>query len=153
MADTSLNENRISILIWQISNLWHSRLRKSLKESGLSINEFLILETIYRLSNIYNQKNISQTNISFHSSIDNSVVSSKILALEKKGYIQKITSSNSRSNSINLTPVGKDLVSEIINNVNSEESLIFEKLGAEKNNFINTLRLILGKKIRIKVSK
>ena len=45
MADTSLNDNRISILIRQISNLWHLKLRKLLKGYQISINEYLILET------------------------------------------------------------------------------------------------------------
>ena len=49
MADTSLNENRISILIWQISNLWQSKIRKLLKKSKITFNEYLILETLYNL--------------------------------------------------------------------------------------------------------
>ena len=32
MADTSLNENRLGLLIWQTSNIWQSKLRKILKE-------------------------------------------------------------------------------------------------------------------------
>ena len=27
MADTSLNENRLALLIWQTSNLWQSKVR------------------------------------------------------------------------------------------------------------------------------
>ena len=30
MADTSLNENRIGLLIWQTSNVWQSKIRKQL---------------------------------------------------------------------------------------------------------------------------
>ena len=47
MADTSLNENRLSILIWQISNVWQSKIRQSLKKSNLSFNEYLISTTYY----------------------------------------------------------------------------------------------------------
>ncbi|MDA9748907.1 hypothetical protein N9U75_02000, partial [Pelagibacteraceae bacterium] len=57
MADTSLNENRLALLIWQTSNLWQSKIRHKLKESEISFNEYLILETIYLLQ----QKNINIT--------------------------------------------------------------------------------------------
>ena len=50
MADTSLNENRIGLLIWQTSNLWQSRIRKQIIKFNLSFNEYMILETIYILS-------------------------------------------------------------------------------------------------------
>ena len=153
MADTSLNDNRISILIRQISNLWHLKLRKLLKEYQISINEYLILETIYHLSTVNSSNDITQTLISNESTVDYSVVSIKILSLEKNKYIEKVNSFNSRSNKIKITQLGIDLVLKIINDVLIEEDFLFEKLGAEKNNFINTLRLILGKKIRIKVNK
>ena len=55
MADTSLNENRLALLIWQTSNLWQSKLRQKLKESEITLSEYLILETIYLLK----QKKIS----------------------------------------------------------------------------------------------
>ena len=49
MADTSLNENRLALLIWQTANLWQSKVRIKLKESEITLNEYLILETIYLL--------------------------------------------------------------------------------------------------------
>ena len=57
MADTSLNENRLALLIWQTSNLWQSKVRNKLKESEITLNEYLILETIYLLQ----QENINIT--------------------------------------------------------------------------------------------
>ena len=53
MADTSLNENRIGLLIWQTSNVWQSKIRKQLINFNLSFNEYLILETVYKLSLIH----------------------------------------------------------------------------------------------------
>ena len=78
MADTSFNDDRRSLLIWQISNLWQSRLRKVFKNKNLSFNEYLILETLFVLSKKNSDVSISQKDISNNSSIDNSVVSSKI---------------------------------------------------------------------------
>ena len=54
MADTSLNENRIGLLIWQTSNLWQSNIRKQIAKSNLSFNEYLILETVYNFIKTFN---------------------------------------------------------------------------------------------------
>ena len=58
-----------------------------------------------------------------HSSIDKSVVSAKLTKLEK-----------------------------IINDVIKVENVFFSKLNQESFNFINSLKLLLGKKIRIKAN-
>ena len=87
MADTSLNENRIGLLIWQTSNLWQSNIRKQISKSNLSFNEYLILETVYNLSKFLTE--ISQVDIVKHSFIDKSVVSAKLTKLVKKKLIKK----------------------------------------------------------------
>ena len=91
MADTSLDENKIGLLIWKVSNYWQSKLRKILKPFNLSLNEFLILESIYELSLL--NSGLSQNEISkyigelsnFKSSISNHQpdISSKRYALEE----------------------------------------------------------------------
>ena len=101
MADTSLNENRIGLLIWQTSNLWQSNLRKKLSNYNISFNEYLIIETIYSLSN--KSDNISQIDIVYNSFIDKSVVSAKLSQLAKKKLIKKMTPNDNRSNRIILT--------------------------------------------------
>ena len=150
MAGTSFNDDRRSLLIWQISNLWQSRLRKVFKNKNLNFNEYLILETLFFLSKKNSDLSISQKDISNNSSVDNSVVSSKILILEKKKFIYKFNSQDRRSNSIKLTLIGEKLINILIKDVEKEENLLFEKLGIENENFLNSLKLILGKKIRIK---
>ena len=52
MADTSLSEKKIGLLIWQTSNRWQNKLRKILKKYNLSLNEYLIIESLYQLENI-----------------------------------------------------------------------------------------------------
>ena len=46
MADTSLIENKIGLLIWKTSNYWQSNLRKILNPHNISLNEYLILQSI-----------------------------------------------------------------------------------------------------------
>ena len=148
MADTSLNENRIALLIWQTSNLWQSRIRHKLKESKITLNEYLILETIYLLQ----QKNINitQKDICVNASIDRSVVSLRVSKLEEKNLILKQQPQDKRSDSLILTAAGNDLINNIIDNIVDLENELFNKLGTEIFNFTNSLKLLLGKKIRIR---
>ena len=148
MADTSLNENRLGILIWQTCNLWQSKIRFLLKDSNINFNEYLILETLYKLQK--NQENITQHDICINSSIDRSVVSLKIASLEKKKFIIRLKPLDKRSHKLSTTDTGNSLVESLIINIENQENIIFEKLGSENFNFINSLKLLLGKKIRIK---
>mgnify|MGYP001502722064 FL=1 len=148
MADTSLNENRLGILIWQTSNLWQSKIRQILKNSDLTFNEYLILETLYKL--IDEQDNITQQDICKNSSIDRSVVSQKINGLEEKKLLMRSQPKDKRSYGLSLTNNGILLVESLISSVEKQESFIFDKLGSEIFNFTNSLKLVLGKKIRIK---
>ena len=148
MADTSLNENRLAILIWQTSNLWQSKIRQILKNSDLTFNEYLILETLYKL--IDEQDNITQQDICKNSSIDRSVVSQKINGLEEKKLLMRSQPKDKRSYGLSLTNNGILLVESLISSVEKQESFIFDKLGSEIFNFTNSLKLVLGKKIRIK---
>ena len=150
MADTSLNENRIGLLIWQTSNVFQSKIRKQLINFNLSFNEYLILETVYKLSKSI--ANISQVDVVKHSFVDKSVVSAKLTQLQNKKLINKMTPDDNRSNKLALTRDGNMIVEKIINHVVEVENEFFGKLNQETFNFINSLKLLLGKKIRIKAN-
>ena len=150
MADTSLNENRIGLLIWQTSNLWQSRLRNKISKYNISFNEYLIIETIYNLSKYLTD--ISQVDIVKHSFIDKSVVSAKLTQLNRKKLIKKMTPNDNRSNKLILTKEGINIIEKIIDDIIATESDFFSKLNQETFNFINSLKLLLGKKIRIKAN-
>ena len=148
MADTSLNENRLALLIWQTSNLWQSKIRQKLKKSQITLNEYLILETIYLLQQ--ENINITQQSICKNASIDRSVVSLRVSNLEEKKLISKQQPQDKRSDSLILTVAGNDLINNIIDNIVDLENELFNKLGSEIFNFTNSLKLLLGKKIRIR---
>jgi len=150
MADTFLNEERIGLLIWQISNSWQSKLRKVLKNYNISLNEYLIIETLYKLNSSSNI--LSQIKIAKNSCLDVSVISTNLTLLENKKLIER-NNKDSRTNQIILTNSGLSLIKDIINNISNEEIDFFKILGAETFNFTNSLKLLLGKKIRIKANK
>jgi|TARA_Y100000782_G_C10004193_1_gene189989 DNA-binding MarR family transcriptional regulator len=150
MADTSLNENRLGLLIWQTSNIWQSKLRKILKNHKISLNEYLIIETLFKLSSL--TKTVSQIRIANNSSLDVSVVSTNLTLLENKNLILR-THIDNRSKNILLTDQGLSLISSLIKIIKNEEIEFFNKLGNETFNLTNSLKLLLGKKIRIKAYK
>ena len=150
MADTSLAEKKIGILIWLASNFWQSKLRLILKKHNFSLNEYLILESISSL--VIKNELISQVNISSYAGIDVSVVSTSLKSLEKKLMVKKIIDKDNRIKIIKMLPEGSKIFNILYPLIISEEEKIFNKLQDEKNNFTNSLRLILGKKIRIRLN-
>ena len=150
MADTSLNENRLGLLIWQTSNIWQSKLRKIQRNHKISLNEYLIIETLFKLRSL--TKIVSQISIANISAFDVSVVSTNLKLLENKNLILR-THIDNRSKNIVLTDQGLSLISSLIKIIKNEEVDFFNKLGNETFNLTNSLKLLLGKKIRIKANK
>ena len=94
--------------------------------------------------------NITQQDICKNASIDRSVVSLRVSKLEEKELILKQQPQDKRSDSLILTAAGNDLVNNLIDNIAEIENKLFNKLGTEIFNFTNSLKLLLGKKIRIR---
>ena len=151
MADTSLSEKKTGLLVWQVSNLWQNKLRQVLKLYKLTLNEYLVLESIIELNrHIFI---INQNIVSSFSSIDVSVVSVVLKLLERKNFIKRSIDKDNRKKSIEMLSKGKKTFNEIYPLIILEEKKIFEKLQSEKINFTNFLKLILGKKLRIIANK
>ena len=151
MADTSLLENNIGLLIWKASNFWQSKLRKLLSPYNISLNEYLILRSIYSLSEF--NTNIYQNEISSFVEIDISVTSVTLKLLEQKKYIKREFKSDNRRKNIKIIKEGADLFNIIHPLLLIEEKKLFNKLNFETFNFTNSLKLILGRKLRIKAKK
>ena len=63
-----------------------------------------------------------------------------------------MTSNDNRSNRLILTNEGINIIESIVDEIISTEKSFFGKLNEETFNFINSLKLLLGKKIRIKAN-
>ena len=151
MADTSLSEKKIGLLVWQLSNYWQSKLRKILKDYNLTLNEYLILESISNL--LENQKELSQNEISIFAGIDISVASVTFKLLENKKLIVRGTKNDNRKKIVDMLASGINLYNKVKPFILKEELNIFNKLHSEIYNFKNSLKLLLGKRIRIKAEK
>ena len=148
MADTSLTESDIGLLIWKASNFWQSKVRKLLNSYNLSLNEYLILRSIFYLSLL--KSNIYQNEVANFIGIDISVTSVTLKLLEKKKYITRDFKRDNRRKNIEIVKEGVNLFHIIHPLLKNEEDKIFNKLNNETFNFTNSLKLILGRKLRIK---
>ena len=151
MADTSLSEKKAGLLVWQVSNLWQNKLRHILKLYKLTLNEYLVLESINELSKhiiILNQNIVSS-----FSGINVSVVSVVLKLLERKKFIKRSIDKDNRKKTIEMLSNGKKAFNVIYPLIILEEENIFAKLQNEKIYFTNFLKLILGKKLRISANK
>ena len=151
MADTSLFENKIGLLIWKTSILWQSKLRKILYKYNISLNEYLILQSL--IYSIKNNLDIHQSQIAAKIGVDVSVASVTFTSLEKKKYISRKIENDNRKKIIEVLKKGEDLFDLIYPLIEKEEMLMFNKLNNETFNFKNSLKLLLGKKIRIRAIK
>ena len=151
MADTSLAEKKIGLLVWQLSNLWQSKLRRILKNYKLTLNEYLVLESISDLSET--QKELSQNEISIFAGIDISVASVTFKLLENKKLIMRRTKNDNRKKIVEMLANGINLYNKAQPLILREELNIFYKLNDEIHNFQNSIKLLLGKSIRIKAKK
>jgi DNA-binding MarR family transcriptional regulator len=148
MADTSSIEDKIGLLIWKASNFWLSKLRKILVPYNLSINEYFILHSINSLC--IKNSNIYQNEISDFIGIDISVTSVTLKLLEEKKFISREIKSDNRKKIINILDKGDAIFKILHPLIEKEEENLFNKLKNETFNFTNSLKLLLGKKIRIK---
>ena len=151
MADTSLFEINIGLLIWKISNLWQSRLRQILYPYNMSLNEYLILKSIKDLSE--KKLTLNQNKIAINIGINISVASVTIKLLESKFLIDRNNDKDNRKKNITLLDKGLKILEVINPSIELEEKTLFNKLNNETFNFTNSLKLLLGKKIRIKAKK
>ena len=150
MEQEILYDKKISLMLWKISNIWQIILRRELKKFSLTLNEYIILETLFFLKNT----NITtQTNLSKSSGVDTSVVSTILKVLDRKKLVKRKVDSDNRKKNIKLTSEAISLLNKIIPVIKNIEDIFFSKLGNEQINFFNSLRLILAKKIRIKAER
>ena len=126
MADTSLSDKKIGLLIWNVSNFWQSKLRIILKKYDLSLNQYLIIETLKLLKLDFQPT--SQTKISLYSGIDVSVVSVCLKSLEKKNLIKRNIDKDNRKKVINILSAGQKVFDEVYPQINKQENYLFHKL-------------------------
>ena len=99
------------------------------------------------------KKEISQIDIANFSGIDVSVASVTFKLLEDKKLVMRDYKNDNRKKNVILSSDGNNLFNIINPKIIKEENIIFAKLQNENYNFTNSLKLILGKSLRIRANK
>ena len=149
MSDNYHIDKKIGLLLWKTSNYWQNSIKRVLSEYSITFNEFIILETLLFES----KKNITQIYLSKSSGVNISVVSTALKTLENKLLIKKNIDIDNRKKIIELTKNAITLTKKISPIIERLEKNFFSKLGSEELNFTNSMKIVLGKKIRIKADK
>ena len=100
-----------------------------------------------------NKYEIVQNEISIYAGIDISVASVTFKLLENKNLIVRIIKKDNRKKIIEMLGRGNNLYNKINPLILEKEKNIFNKLQNETYNFTNSLKLILGRSLRIKANK
>ena len=85
MNKKNLIDKKIGLLLWKSSIAWHNSLRKVLVDYSITLNEFIILDTLFSNSDT----EINQVEIAKSSGVNISVVSTTLDILQKKQLIKK----------------------------------------------------------------
>ncbi|MFP4478034.1 MAG: MarR family winged helix-turn-helix transcriptional regulator [Candidatus Izemoplasmatales bacterium] len=97
---------------------------------------------IYIVKNA-NRHGVLSVELSQYFNIKKSSVSAIVSSLEKKNYIQKVSSEDKRSNPIVPTEKGKKLVQDTFNEYHKLSKKIVDELGEEEtHHFIQTLKSV-----------
>ena len=134
-----------------VSKFWQNKLRIILNKYTFSLNEYLILEAITKLQQ--SKSELFQNEISIFAAIDISVASVTFKLLENKKLIIRNTKKDNRKKIIEMLDNGNNLYNKVNPLILEEETKIFSKLQNEVYNFTNSLKLLLGRSLRIKAEK
>lgn len=111
------------------ANNVNNTLNKKLNPYNIAIEQRATLEIIKF------ESNVNQTTIANLLGKDKTTISRSLNSLEKKGFIKKSeTIGDKRSNKIELTPEGEDILDNTINEVKSFRELLNAKLTKEEHN-------------------
>ena len=111
-------------LLWHISTSWRSRIETVLKTLSLTHPQFVVLATLGWLTR--HGDLVTQRHIGNLAGLDPNTTSQIIKGLEKKGFIQREPSSDSRAKNPKLTSKGKELLKKSLPAVENADAQFFK---------------------------
>lgn len=121
-------------LLWHVSTAWRSRIEAALKTLGLTHPQFVVLATTGWLTR--NGDPVTQVEIGKMAGLDPNTNSQILKGLEKKGMIQRSSSTDGRAKNVSLTPKGSQLLRLALPAVEKGDTQFFSPLSPEELSFI-----------------
>ncbi|HSW74443.1 MAG TPA: winged helix DNA-binding protein [Candidatus Saccharimonadales bacterium] len=117
------------ILIWQVSKLWQYHLNHCLADLKLTNTTVAILANILYFHE--EGKQPSQADVAQSAKVDVMTASRAVRSLVQKGYvIRQVKETDTRINTLELTPCGKETAEKAIQRIMSEHKIFFKSLDS-----------------------
>lgn len=135
-------EESTGLLMWQVTNLWQREIKKALKKFELTHSQFVLLSSIYWLSN--QKREVTQIVLSDFTKIDPMTTSSVLKTMQNKKLIVRMDHEvDTRAKLVRLTPMGIEVVKASITIIETFDKMFFGRVSANLNmlneSFINLL--------------
>lgn len=132
-------EQSPGFLLWQVSTQWRRQIEAALATLSLTHPQFVLLASVGWLTR--NHANITQVELARHCSMDITMTSQVLRALEKKGFIERHKrNGDERSKFPRLTKSGAELVEQALPLVETVDQKFFDKLGQDMSKCIEILQ-------------
>ncbi len=129
-------------LLWQVTAVWQRQIAAALRPHGLTQIQFVLLAGLLWLST--KEQWITQIMLAKHTKADTMTTSQVLRTLEAKGYIErKPHPTDTRANSLHLTPTGKKIVFDAIPAVDKVDGDFFAVIGQKKQKFNELLQMLV----------
>jgi DNA-binding MarR family transcriptional regulator len=127
-------EQSPGFLLWQVSTQWRRQIEAALTTLGLTHPQFVLLASVGWLTR--NHANITQVELARHCSMDITMTSQVLRALEKKGFIERQKrNGDERSKFPRLTKSGAEIVEQALPLVETVDLKFFDKLGQDMSKY------------------
>lgn len=136
------SEESTGFLMWKVTNLWQREIKKALKKFELTHSQFVLLSSIYWLSN--QKREVTQIVLSDFTKIDPMTTSSVLKTMQNKKLIVRMDPEvDTRAKLVRLTPMGIEVVKASITIIETFDKMFFGRVNANLNllneSFINLL--------------
>lgn len=130
-------------LLWQIATIWQQKIKQIIAvKYNLTHAQFVLLASIYWI-HLHNTE-ITQIILANHTKMEVMQVSQLLKVLEKSGLIERCKSQkDSRSNIVELTETGEELISQAMLVVNKIDRDFFSALNEDDRKFNSLLKALL----------
>ena len=139
MKTTTNNQETTFALLTQVNDLWHESINKELKNNGLTVNEFTILNSLAAIKN----ENVHVTQVNICDYINTKPMNTSIIMrkLQTKKLIQrKEHPVDTRAKTVSLTAIGEK---KIIETTQAIDALTARFFNIESNKIADFNKRIL----------
>jgi DNA-binding MarR family transcriptional regulator len=128
--------------LWRVHHLWKRHIETHFKEVGLTAKQFVLLAATYHL--VSQGEAPSQIRLSQYTNIEKMKVSKDLRVLEERNYLsRKHTPGDRRSNRIQLTALGANVLQRAFSISAREHANFFGTVGSDWKHVNELLRQVM----------